>query len=82
MTRTLHVWVDHNVCVGNAMCATLMYRPILMSTILDFLVCTRHKLPFRTLIPHTFKLADVKEAFARAEWHQRQTPVTRAVLVP
>ena len=29
-----------------------------------------------------FKLGDVNEAFAQAEWHQRQTPVTRAVLVP
>ena len=23
MARTLRVWVDHNVCVGNAMCETI-----------------------------------------------------------
>jgi ferredoxin len=23
MTRKLRVWVDHNVCVGNAMCTTI-----------------------------------------------------------
>jgi ferredoxin len=23
MVRTLRVWVDHNVCVGNAMCETI-----------------------------------------------------------
>ena len=52
-----------------------------MSTILDFLVRNRYKLPFHTLVSHTFKLEDVNEAFAQSEWNQRQTPVTRAVLV-
>ena len=70
------------VLTGKRIVGSVMYRPILMATILDFLVRTRHKLPFHTLISHKFKLADVNEAFARAEWHQRQTPVTRAVLVP
>jgi Zn-dependent alcohol dehydrogenase len=59
-----------------------MYRPILMSTILDFLVRNRYKLPFQTLVSHKFKLEDVNEAFDQSEWDQRQTPVTRAVLVP
>jgi D-arabinose 1-dehydrogenase-like Zn-dependent alcohol dehydrogenase len=70
------------VLTGKRIIGSVMDRPILMSTILDFLVRTRHKLPFRTLVSHKFKLADVNEAFVRAEWHQRQTPVTRAVLVP
>jgi L-iditol 2-dehydrogenase len=70
------------VLTGKRIMGSVMYRPILMSTILDFLVRTRHKLPFHTLISHKFKLADVNEAFAQAEWHQRQTPITRAVLVP
>ena len=26
MTRQLRVWVDHNVCVGNAMCETIAPR--------------------------------------------------------
>ena len=31
---------------------------------------------------HSFPLADVNEAFAQAEWADRQTTITRAVLVP
>jgi Zn-dependent alcohol dehydrogenase len=61
---------------------SVMYRPILMSTILDFLVRNRHKLPFRKLVSHHYKLDNVNEAFAQAEWNQRQTQITRAVLVP
>jgi threonine dehydrogenase-like Zn-dependent dehydrogenase len=70
------------VLTGKRIVGSVMYRPILMATIVDFLVRTRHKFPFHTLVSHTFRLADVNEAFAQAEWHQRQTPVTRAVLVP
>ena len=39
-------------------------------------------LPFHTLISHKFPLAQVNEACEKAEWNQRQTEITRAVLVP
>src|SRR5262249_15517045 len=42
----------------------------------------RYKLPFHTLISHKFPLARVNEACEKAEWNQRQTEITRAVLVP
>ena len=70
------------VTSGKRIIGSVMYRPILMSTILDFLVRNRDKLPFHKMVSHKFKLADINEAFAQAEWDQRQTPVTRAVLVP
>ena len=70
------------VTSGKRIVGSVMYRPILMSTILDFLVRNRDKLPFHKMVSHKFKLADINEAFAQAEWDQRQTPVTRAVLVP
>jgi hypothetical protein len=38
------------VLTGKRIVGSVMYRPILMSTILDFLVRNRHKLPFHTLI--------------------------------
>jgi threonine dehydrogenase-like Zn-dependent dehydrogenase len=37
------------VLTGKRIMGSVMYRPVLMSTILDFLVRTRHKLPFHTL---------------------------------
>ena len=43
---------------------------------------TRNRLPFNKLVSHTFPLAEVNEAFAAAEWSQRQTEITRAMLVP
>ena len=70
------------VLTGKRIVGSVMYRPTLMSTILDFLVRNRYKLPFHTLVSHKFKLEDVNEAFTQSEWNQRQTPVTRAVLVP
>ena len=70
------------VTTGKRIVGSIMYRPVLMSTILDFLVRNRNKLPFEKMISHKFKLEDVNDAFQQAEWDQRQTQVTRAVLVP
>jgi hypothetical protein len=33
-------------------------------------------------VSHKFPLAEVNEAFSQAEWQQRQTSITRAMLVP
>ena len=59
-----------------------MYRPDLLPTLLSYLVRNQDKIPFHKLISHKFPLADINQAFPQAEWDQRQTAVTRAVLVP
>jgi hypothetical protein len=61
---------------------SLMYRPSLLPTLLDYLVRNRYKLPFHTIIFHKFPLAEVNQAMETSEWNQRQTKITRAVLVP
>ena len=43
---------------------------------------TLDRLPFDKIVSNTFPLADVNAAFEQAEWDNRQTSVTRAVLVP
>jgi threonine dehydrogenase-like Zn-dependent dehydrogenase len=67
---------------GKSIMGSRMYRPSLLPTLLDYLVRNRYRLPFHTIISHKFPLAQVNEAFEKAEWHQRQTEITRAVLVP
>lgn len=67
---------------GKSIIGSRMYRPSLLPKLLDYLVRNRYKLPFHTLISHKFPLAQVNEAFEKAEWSQRQTEITRAVLIP
>ena len=67
---------------GKNIVGSLMYRPSLLPELLDFLVRNQARLPFNKLVSHTFPLADVNEAFQAAEWSQRQTEITRAMLVP
>ncbi|MDE2786938.1 MAG: zinc-binding dehydrogenase [Chloroflexota bacterium] len=67
---------------GKNIVGSLMYRPSLLPELLDFLVRNQDRLPFNKLVSHTFPLADVNEAFVAAEWSQRQTEITRAMLVP
>lgn len=67
---------------GKKIIGSAMYRPHLLADIINFLVRKQHQLPFNKMVSHQFKLADVNEAFEKAEWAGRQTDVTRAVLVP
>ena len=67
---------------GKRIIGSLMYRPSLLPTILDYMVRSQKVVPFHKIVSHRFKLADVNEVFPRAEWDQRQTEVTRAMLVP
>jgi Zn-dependent alcohol dehydrogenase len=50
--------------------------------LLDLLERTQGRVPFDRLVSQSFALEQVNEAFAAAEWHGRDTEVTRAVLVP
>ena len=74
--RTISFDPSTIVLSGKRLIGSFMYPPILMATILDFLVRTRDKLPFQKMVSHKFALADISEAFVQAEWHQRQTQVT------
>jgi D-arabinose 1-dehydrogenase-like Zn-dependent alcohol dehydrogenase len=67
---------------GKSIVGSLMYRPALLPTLLSFLARNQHKLPFHKIVSHQFPLAEVNEAFVQAEWNQRQTDITRAMLVP
>ena len=67
---------------GKNIVGSLMYRPDLLPTLLSFLVRNLDKLPFDKIVSHKFPLAEINEAFPQAEWDQRQTTITRAMLVP
>ena len=76
------VAVMHKVGAGKRIVGSVMYRPSVVATLLDFLVRRQRHLPFHTLVSHGFPLDDINDVFERAEWDRRQTEVTRAVLVP
>ena len=40
------------------------------------------RLPYSKLVSETYPLDKVNEAFAQAEWNERQTKISRAMLVP
>ena len=67
---------------GKRLMGSGAYRPNVLPTILDYMVKNQEKVPFHKIVSHKFKLADINEAVLRSEWDQRQTDVTRAVLVP
>jgi D-arabinose 1-dehydrogenase-like Zn-dependent alcohol dehydrogenase len=83
IVRGREVSIDPSKLLGGKnIMGSLMYRPDLLPTLLSFLVRNQHKLPFHKLVSHKFPLAQVNEAFPQAEWSQRQTQITRAMLVP
>ncbi len=83
IVRGREVSIDPSkLLAGKSVLGSLMYRPALLPKLLDYLVRNRYKLPFHTIISHKFPLAEVNAAFEKAEWNQRQTEITRAVLVP
>ena len=59
-----------------------MYPAHILPFTLAFLERNLNKRPFHKIVSHKFKLDDINQAFAQAEWNARQTEVTRAVLVP
>jgi threonine dehydrogenase-like Zn-dependent dehydrogenase len=62
---------------------SVMYKPLVLGQVLDFLVRTQQSRPYHRLISHHFDLADINEAFEQSEWQKEtETAVVRAVLVP
>lgn len=58
------------------------YPPALIPKILNFLVQTQDARPFAKITSHRFRLDQINEAFAQADWQHSRSTVTRAVLVP
>jgi threonine dehydrogenase-like Zn-dependent dehydrogenase len=67
---------------GKRIIGSSMYKPSILPMLLSFLVRTRGRYPFDSMISHRFPLANINEAFPIAEWSERTTEVTRAILVP
>lgn len=62
--------------------AVVMYDPWVLPVALDFLRRTREKYPLHNLMSHKFPLEKINEAFEQAEWANKQTAVTRAMITP
>lgn len=80
--RTISFDPSTIVMTGKRIMGSAMYRPVVLSTVLDFLVRNQGRCPFEKLVSHRFPLADINSAFSQSEWADQQTPVVRAVLVP
>ena len=80
--RTIEFDASTIVMTGKKIMGSAMYKPIVLSTILDFLVRNQARWPFEKLVSHRFPLDDINTAFTASEWSGQETPVIRAVLVP
>ena len=67
---------------GKKVMGSLMYRPALLPTMMEMLTKNMDKVPYDKVISNSYPLDQVNEAFADAEWADRETSVSRAVLVP
>ena len=67
---------------GKKIMGSLMYRPQLLPLMMETLVKKQGTVPYDRIVSHTYPLAEVNRAFAESEWHERQTGVSRAMLVP
>ena len=70
------------ILVGKRIIGSAMYRPMLLPMMLENLVKKQGRLPFEKIVSNTYPLSQINEAFEQAEWRDRQTPVTRTMLVP
>jgi len=67
---------------GKKIMGSYMYRPNLLPMLINLLVKTQAHLPYHKIASHKFPLDEVNEAFAQADWANRQTKIIRAVLIP
>ena len=70
------------ILTGKKIIGSAMYRPQLLPMMLENLVKKQGRLPFDKIVSNTYPLAQINEAFEQAEWQDRQTSVTRTMLVP
>ena len=67
---------------GKKIMGSLMYRPQLLPLMMETLVKNQGKVPYERIVSNSYPLDQVNEAFAQAEWSERQTNVSRGMLVP
>ena len=67
---------------GKKIIGSQMYRPQLLPVMMEMLVKNLDKVPYTKLVSNTYPLDKVNEAFAQSEWKERQTKVSRSMLVP
>ena len=67
---------------GKKVMGSAMYRPSLLPLMMETLVKNQATIPYDKIVSNSYPLEQVNEAFADAEWNDRQTEVTRGMLVP
>ena len=61
---------------------SLMYRPRLLPLMMNMLVKNQARVPYHKIVSHTYPLDEVNQAFEESEWNERQTAVSRSMLIP
>ena len=67
---------------GKKIMGSLMYRPQLLPLMMETMLKKQSVVPYHKLVSNTYALADVNRAFEESEWNERQTAVSRSMLVP
>ncbi len=67
---------------GKRIIGSSMYRPELLPVMMETLVKKQAEIPYEKIVSDFYPLDEVNEAFARAEWNETQTQISRAMLVP
>ena len=67
---------------GKKIMGSSMYRPSLLPLVMETLVKSQDKVPYNKIVSTTYPLDHVNQAFDEAEWNERQTSVSRAMLIP
>ncbi len=79
--RTVTIDPSH-LLRGKKIMGSLMYRPQLLPMMMETLVKKLGEVPYDKIVSHNYPLADVNKAFEDSEWNERQTGVSRSMLVP
>ena len=67
---------------GKKIMGSSMYRPQLLPVMMEMLVKNLDTIPYTKLVSNTYPLDKVNEAFEQSEWNERQTKISRSMLVP
>ena len=67
---------------GKRVIGSAMYRPQLLPLMMEMLVKNQGRVPYEKIVSHTYPLEDVNRALEESEWHERETAVSRSMLLP
>jgi D-arabinose 1-dehydrogenase-like Zn-dependent alcohol dehydrogenase len=71
-----------SIIQGQRIMGSSGYPHSLLPVLMDLMVSTQHAVPYDEVVSDHFALEQVNEAMAAAEWSNRSTTVTRAILTP